>query len=78
MADECAIDPAELAAFAAALLDRLERSHHPVQRSLLAGLAGTARGLLARTVLDDPAPAARTDPDRWTRLCDDHLRSMPS
>ncbi|NRQ31487.1 hypothetical protein HII36_06480 [Nonomuraea sp. NN258] len=47
--DECEIDPATFAVFVSALVERYERSNHPILHSLMDGFIATALVLVERS-----------------------------
>ncbi|MFI6741553.1 DUF6086 family protein [Nonomuraea sp. NPDC050451] len=85
--DECQIDLTAFAAFVGALIERYERSNHPILRSLMEGFIATALVLVERggaelphsDVNDDPWPPAGPvrDVERWAALSAHHARAMP-
>lgn len=62
--DECEIDLTSFAAFVSALVERYERSNHPILHSLMDGFIATALVLVARGGARLPAPVTRDDSSR--------------
>ncbi|MGW0194113.1 DUF6086 family protein [Nonomuraea sp. NPDC003201] len=58
VSDECEVDLAAFAAFVSALIERYERSNHPILHSLMEGFIATALVLVERGGAKLPVPRA--------------------
>ncbi|MEU5883210.1 DUF6086 family protein [Spirillospora sp. NPDC047279] len=86
--DECEIDLPAFTTFTGALVQRLERSGHPILHALMEGFVATALVLVERGGV--PLPPATSGPRRdvhvgmepparrdWSELAARHARAMP-
>ncbi|AQZ68538.1 unnamed protein product [[Actinomadura] parvosata subsp. kistnae] len=85
--DECQVDLPVFTAFVGALVDRYERSNHPILHALMEGFIATALVLVQRAEAELIRSGGRRDvrvsrpfgggAGRWAELTARHARAMP-